>query len=203
MFNLPSNSGEVFDAVCAETMHFVHPTALVAEGAELGSNVCIGPYTIIGEHVQIGQGTVIGAHVVIEGWTTIGEYNEIATGAIIGNVPQDLKFKGELSYVVIGHHNIIREYVTINRGTTGGGGVTRIGSHNLIMTSVHVAHDVQLGNHNIIANSSFSWWGAYFNTNTDKIVCYPSLWFGQAYSHYNLSDLCPNTWRPVLAGSRL
>ena len=153
MFNLPSNSGEVFDAVCAETMHFVHPTALVAEGAELGSNVCIGPYTIIGEHVQIGQGTVIGAHVVIEGWTTIGEYNEIATGAIIGNVPQDLKFKGELSYVVIGHHNIIREYVTINRGTTGGGGVTRIGSHNLIMTSVHVAHDVQLGNHNIIANA--------------------------------------------------
>ena len=131
----------------------IHPTALIADGAEIGLNVSIGPYSIIGEHVQIGQGTVVGSHVVIDGWTTIGECNEIATGAIIGNIPQDLKFKGEMSHVVIGDRNIIREYVTINRGTTGGGGVTRIGSHNLIMTSVHVAHDVQMGHHNIIANA--------------------------------------------------
>ncbi len=151
--------GSLFDPVdSAEsikftTCHDIHPTALIAPGAKISPDVSIGPYTLIGEHVSIGQGSVIGAHVVIDGWTTIGESNQISTGAIIGNCPQDLKFAGEVSSVTIGNNNTIREYVTINRGTTGGGGVTCIGNHNLIMTSVHVAHDVQMGHHNIIANA--------------------------------------------------
>lgn len=131
----------------------IHPTALIADGAEIAPDVTIGPYTLIGENVRIGQGTRIGAHVVIEGWTDIGEYNEIFTGAIIGNIPQDMKFQNEKSYVLIGNNNVIREYVTINRGTNGGGGTTRISHHNLIMTAAHVAHDVQIGNHNVIANA--------------------------------------------------
>lgn len=131
----------------------IHPTAIISPGAEIGPNVSIGPYTIIGENVVINNNTHIGAHVVIDGWTHIGEGNEIATGAIIGNIPQDLKFQGERSFVYIGNNNKIREYVTINRGTDGGGGQTKIGDNNLIMTSVHIAHDVQVGNHNIIANA--------------------------------------------------
>ena len=131
----------------------IHPTALISPGAQIASNVSIGPYTLIGENVSIGSGCVIGAHVVIDGWTSIGEGNQISTGAVIGNCPQDMKFNGEVSYVVMGNHNIIREYVTINRGTTGGGGITRIGNKNLLMTAVHVAHDVQIGHHNVIANA--------------------------------------------------
>ncbi|HAT4488357.1 TPA: acyl-ACP--UDP-N-acetylglucosamine O-acyltransferase [Legionella pneumophila] len=131
----------------------IHPTALISPYAKIGPNVSIGPYSIIGDNVSIGQGTTIGSHVSIQGWTQIGEDNQIETGAIIGAVPQDLKFAGEKSTVFIGNNNIIREYVTINRGTAGGGGETRVGNHNLIMTSVHVAHDVQMGNNNIIANA--------------------------------------------------
>ncbi|AMP90879.1 acyl-ACP--UDP-N-acetylglucosamine O-acyltransferase [Legionella pneumophila] len=133
--------------------HTIHPTALISPYAKIGPNVSIGPYSIIGDNVSIGQGTTIGSHVSIQGWTKIGEDNQIETGAIIGAVPQDLKFTGEKSTVFIGNNNIIREYVTINRGTAGGGGETRVGNHNLIMTSVHVAHDVQMGNNNIIANA--------------------------------------------------
>lgn|SRR5690606_28312917 len=132
----------------------VHPTAIVAPGAQLGVNVEIGPYSIIGENVVIGDGTKIGAHVVIEGWTTIGKNNRIYTGAIVGNEPQDLKFKGEKSYLTIGDNNIIREYATISRGTEGGGGETRIGNNNLIMSYVHVAHDVQMGSHIVISHGS-------------------------------------------------
>ncbi|MFO9558388.1 acyl-ACP--UDP-N-acetylglucosamine O-acyltransferase [Legionella pneumophila serogroup 1] len=131
----------------------IHPTALISPYAKIGPNVSIGPYSIIGDNVSIGQGTTIGSHVSIQGWTQIGEDNQIETGAIIGAVPQDLKFAGEKSTVFIGNNNIIREYVTINRGTAGGGGETHVGNHNLIMTSVHVAHDVQMGNNNIIANA--------------------------------------------------
>lgn len=131
----------------------IHPTALIAPGAKIGSDVSIGPYTIIGEHVIIGQGTTIASHVTIDGWTQIGERNQIGIGSIIGGIPQDLKFQGEVSTVFIGNDNIIREYVTINRGTTGGGGETRLGDNNVIMTSVHIAHDVIMGNHNIISNA--------------------------------------------------
>ena len=130
----------------------IHPTAIIADGACIGRNVHIGPYSIIGENVTIGDDCVIHSHVVIEGWTTIGYRNQIFTGAIIGNIPQDLKFIGEQSFVTIGDDNIIREYVTINRGTTGGGGKTSIGNHNLLMTGSHLAHDVLIGNHNIIVN---------------------------------------------------
>lgn len=132
----------------------VHPTAIVAPGARLGAHVEVGPYTIIGENVQIGDWTKIGSHAIIEGWTTIGSRCKIYSGAVVGNDPQDLKFRGEKSYLFIGDDNIIREYATISRGTEGGGGETRIGNGNLIMSYVHVAHDVQMGNHNVIAHGT-------------------------------------------------
>ncbi|KTD44926.1 acyl-ACP--UDP-N-acetylglucosamine O-acyltransferase [Legionella quateirensis] len=132
----------------------IHPTALIAPGAKIGSDVTVGPYSIIGEHVRIGQGTTIASHVTVEGWTHIGERNYIGIGSIVGGIPQDLKFKGEISKVFIGNDNVIREYVTINRGTAGGGGETFIGNSNVFMTYVHVAHDVSVGNNNIFSNSS-------------------------------------------------
>lgn len=131
----------------------IHPTAIIASGAQLGPDVAIGPYSIIGENVSIGAHTLVGSHVVIEGNTTIGERNQICTGAIIGNAPQDLKFDGEETFVTIGNDNIIREYVTINRGTQGGGSITRIGDHNVLLTAMHVAHDVWIKNHVVISNS--------------------------------------------------
>lgn len=135
------------------TPNQIHPTALIAPGAKIGPNVSIGPYSIIGENVRIAQGTSIASHVTIEGWTEIGERNQIGTGSIIGGIPQDLKFNGEISKVFIGDDNIIREYVTINRGTRGGGGKTCIGNHNVLMISAHVGHDVLIGNHNVISNA--------------------------------------------------
>lgn len=132
----------------------IHPTALVSRHAQIAADVEIGPYTIIGDHVRIDEGTIIGAHVVIEGWTAIGKRNQIYHGAIVGNVPQDLKFNGEKSKLTIGDDNIIREYATISRGTTGGGGETHIGNNNLIMSYVHVAHDVQIGAHNVLAHAA-------------------------------------------------
>ena len=143
----PQQSAEYVSA-----LHKIHPTAIIAPGAELGPNVTVGPFSVIGEHVKIGADTQIGPHVVIDGWTSIGQRNQIATGTIIGNIPQDLKFCGEESYVVIGHENIIREYVTINRGTESGGLITSIGDNNVIMTSAHIAHDVKINNHTIISN---------------------------------------------------
>ena len=131
----------------------IHSTAVIAPGAKIGPDVSIGPYSIIGENVIIGQGTSIASHVTIEGWTQIGERNQIGIGAILGGTPQDLKYADEISRVFIGNDNIIREYVTINRGTKGGGGETRLGNHNVIMTSAHIAHDVTMGNHNIISNA--------------------------------------------------
>ena len=131
----------------------VHETAIVKPGAKIGKNVEIGPYTIIEENVEIGEGTVIGPHVVIDGWTRIGKNNEIFHGASIGRVPQDMKFKGEKSYVFIGDNNVIRENVTIHRGTEEGGSETRIGNNNFIMAYCHVAHDCQLGNNIIMSNA--------------------------------------------------
>lgn len=132
----------------------VHETAIVYPGVKLGKNVEIGPYSVIGPNVEIGDNTVIGPHVVIEGWTTIGCHNKIFVGASIGLEPQDLKYHGEKSFIFIGDNNTIREYVTINRGTEGGGGETRIGNDNLIMAYCHVAHDCQLGNHIIMSNAA-------------------------------------------------
>ena len=132
----------------------IHPTALVDPLARIGSSVSIGPYTVIGPHVSIGPGTTIGAHCVIEGHTTIGRDNRIFQFNSIGAVPQDKKYAGEPCELVIGDRNTIREFCTLNIGSPGDLGVTRIGDDNWIMAYVHVAHDCLLGNHIIIANST-------------------------------------------------
>ena len=132
----------------------VHPSAVVHPKARLGPGVVIGPYAVIGEHVSIGARTRIGAHCVVEGRTTIGEENEIFTGAVIGSPPQDLKYRGEASTLTLGDRNKIREYVTMNPGTAGGGGATVLGSDCLLMAYSHVAHDCAIGNHVIMANSA-------------------------------------------------
>jgi UDP-N-acetylglucosamine acyltransferase len=130
----------------------IHETAVVHPGAKLGRNVVIGPYAVIGEHVEIGDNCEIGPHVAIDGWTAIGNGNRFFHGASIGFEPQDLKFNGEKSFLVIGDNNVFRENVTVHRGTEGGGGETRIGNDNLFMAYSHVAHDCQLGNHIVVAN---------------------------------------------------
>lgn len=129
-----------------------HPTAVVAPGAELGSGVQVGPYAIIGPHVRIGDDTVVGPHVVIEGRTRIGTGNRFFQFAAIGAAPQDLKYKGEESELVIGDRNTFREFVTAHSGTTGGGMTTKIGHGNFLMNYVHIAHDCILGDANILAN---------------------------------------------------
>ena len=132
----------------------IHETAVVDRRAEIDSDVEIGPYSVIGACVKIGKGSRIRSHVVIEGRTSLGEGNVIFQFATVGSVPQDLKYKGEPSELVIGNHNTIREFVSINPGTTGGGMVTRVGDRNLLMMYCHIAHDCVLGNHNIIANGA-------------------------------------------------
>lgn len=131
----------------------VHPTAIVHPKAKLGAGVSVGPYSVIQERVSVGDGTSVGAHCVLEGQTTIGEDCEIFTGAVIGSIPQDLKYHGEESALVIGDRNKIREYVTINPGTEGGGNKTVLGSDCLLMAYSHVAHDCVVGDHVILANS--------------------------------------------------
>lgn len=132
----------------------IHETALIDVKAELHPDVEVGAYSIIGSQVRIGRGTRIKSHVVIEGNTILGEGNLIFQFATVGSVPQDLKYKGENSQLVIGNHNTIREFVSINPGTTGGGLVTRLGDHNLLMMYCHIAHDCILGNDNIVANGA-------------------------------------------------
>ena len=129
----------------------IHETAVIYPGARLGRDVEVGPYSVIGENVFIGDGTKIGSHVVIEGWTTIGKECRIHHGACVGNAPQDLKFKGEKTFVYIGDNTVIREFVTINRAT-GEGEETRIGSNCLLMGTVHIAHNCVVGNNVVISN---------------------------------------------------
>ncbi len=136
----------------ARTINKIHPTAIIEDGAQLADDVEVGPYSIIGGNVRIGRGTRIHSHVLITGWTTIGEDNQIFSGAVIGEAPQDLSYKGQESYAILGDRNQIREYVTIHRGAEEGG-KTLIGSDNLIMNYVHIAHNCQLGNHIVIANT--------------------------------------------------
>jgi UDP-N-acetylglucosamine acyltransferase len=131
----------------------IHKTALIDPKAKISSNVEIGPYTIIGPNVEIEENTIIHSHVNISGHTKIGKENKIFPFASIGNDPQDLKFNGEETNLIIGNNNIIREYVTINPGTAGGGGETKIENNCLLMISSHVAHDCQVGNNVIIANN--------------------------------------------------
>ena len=132
----------------------MQPTGIVHPGARIGSDVVVGAYSVIGEHVSVGAGSQIMAHVHLDGWTEIGEHCHIYPFASIGGPPQHLQYKGEPTRVLIGHHNIIREYVTVNRGTVFGGGSTRIGNHNFLMAYVHIAHDCQLGDHLIMANAA-------------------------------------------------
>lgn len=132
----------------------IHPTAVVDKRAELDSSVEVGPFAVIGPQVKIGRGTRIGPHSVIEGDTTIGRDNHIFQFAALGAIPQDLKYAGEPTRLEIGDHNQIREFATVHLGTAGGGGVTRIANHCLLMANSHVAHDVKLGDSCILANSS-------------------------------------------------
>jgi len=132
----------------------IHPTAIIDPRARLAAGVVVGPYSVIGAEVEIGEGSSVGAHALIEGPTRIGRDNRIGAYAAIGGDPQDKKYHGERSELVIGHGNTIREFVTINRGTDEGGGVTHIRDDNWIMAYVHVAHDCTIGSHTILANNA-------------------------------------------------
>jgi UDP-N-acetylglucosamine acyltransferase len=132
----------------------IHPLAIVDPGAKLGKDVQIGAFSIIGAGVEIGSGTWIGPHVVINGSTRIGSDNRIYQFSSLGEAPQHLGYKGEPTWLEIGDRNIIREYCTLNRGSAGGGGVTRLGHDNFIMAYCHVAHDCQVGNRTIFANGT-------------------------------------------------
>ncbi len=127
--------------------------AVIHPRAELASDVEVGPYTVIGPDVIIGEGCWIGPHAVINGPTRIGRQNKIFQFASVGEIPQDKKFNGEATLLEIGDGNVIREFCTINRGTVQGGGTTRIGDDNWIMSYVHIAHDCQIGSHTVIANT--------------------------------------------------
>ena len=135
-------------------MSLIHPTALIAEGARLDPSVSVGPYAVIGANVTIGANTTIGAHCVIEGHTTLGQDNRVFQFASLGGAPQDKKYAGEPTRLVIGDRNTVREFCTFNTGTTQEDGVTRIGDDNWIMAYVHIAHDCVVGNQTILANNA-------------------------------------------------
>lgn len=132
----------------------IHPSAIIAPSAKLGVNVQIGPFCVIGDGVEIGDDCKIGPHVVIDGPTRIGQRNCFYQFSSIGADPQDKKFRGEDSALEIGDDNMFREFITINRGTGDGGGITRIGNGNWLMAYVHLAHDCRVGNHTIFANAA-------------------------------------------------
>lgn len=132
----------------------VHETARVHPKATLGAGTTVGPFVTIGEHVVIGQDCKVGASTVIDGWTEVGDRTEIYPFASVGLAPQDLKFRGEPTRLVIGRENVFREFVTIHRGTAGGGGVTTIGHNNLFMAYAHIAHDCHVGHYTIFGNGA-------------------------------------------------
>jgi len=132
----------------------IHPTTLIHPGAKIGAEVEIGPFCTIGEHVSIGAGTRIKSHVSIDGWTEIGEGCAFYPFSSIGEPPQDLKFKGEISHLRIGKNNVFREFMTVNRGTEHGGGETVIGDNNFFMAYSHIAHDCRIGHHVVLANAA-------------------------------------------------
>lgn len=132
----------------------IHPSAIIDPGAQLGSKVAIGAYSIIGEHVQIADNTVIGPHVVISGRTRIGRDNRIFQFCSLGEAPQDKKYDGEPTCLEIGDRNTIREFCTLNIGTAQDVGITRVGDDNWIMAYVHIAHDVRVGNRTVLANNA-------------------------------------------------
>jgi UDP-N-acetylglucosamine acyltransferase len=130
----------------------IHPTAVIDPASEISTSADIGPYCIVGADVRIGAGTRLMAHIYVEGPTSIGDDNVFFPYSSVGVAPQDLKYKGERSETQIGHRNKIREFVTIHRGTEGGGMVTRIADDNLLMAYTHVAHDANIGSHTVLAN---------------------------------------------------
>ena len=130
----------------------IHATANVEPGAQIGEGTIVGPHATVGEHVRIGANCRIGASAVVDGWTDIGDETEIYPFASIGLIPQDLKFRGEKTRLLVGRRNIFREFVTVHRGTQGGGGVTEIGDRNVFMAYVHIAHDCRVGNDTIFGN---------------------------------------------------
>jgi UDP-N-acetylglucosamine acyltransferase len=132
----------------------IHKTAIIDPKAKISSSVEIGPYVIIGPNVEIGNNSIIQSHSNIVGYTSIGKNNNIYPFASIGNAPQDMKYNGEKTKLIIGDNNTIREYVTINPGTIIGGGLTKVGNKNLIMISAHIAHDCIVGNNIVIANNA-------------------------------------------------
>lgn len=135
-------------------MSGIHPTAIVAEGAEIDPSASVGAYTVVGPHVKVGAGTTIGPHCVIEGHTTVGRDNRIFQFSSLGAIPQDKKYAGEPCELVIGDRNTIREFCTFNIGSPGGGGVTRVGNDNWLMAYVHLAHDCVIGNNTTFANNA-------------------------------------------------
>lgn len=135
-------------------MSAIHPTAIVDPSARLAANVTVGAYSVVGAEVEIGAGCAVAPHALIQGPARIGRNNRIGAFASVGGDPQDKKYTGERSELIIGDGNTIHEFVTINRGTAEGGGVTRIGDDNWIMAYVHIAHDCQVGSHTIFANNA-------------------------------------------------
>jgi UDP-N-acetylglucosamine acyltransferase len=129
----------------------IHPTATIHPKAELVQDVDIGPYAVIGEHVRLGEGTRVGPHAVIDGWTAIGRHCDVGVGAVLGGSPQDLKYRGQRSFLRVGDHSCIREYVTVHRSAEEDG-TTSIGSRVFLMAYTHVGHDCRLGNHVIMVN---------------------------------------------------
>jgi len=132
----------------------IHPTAIISPQAEIGAGVSVGPYSIIGADVTLDEGVEVAGHVVIEGPCRIGGGTRVFPFASLGQPPQDLKYAGERTELMIGERNTIRESVTMNRGTAGGGGVTKVGSDNLFMAQSHIAHDCVVGSHNVFANAA-------------------------------------------------
>jgi UDP-N-acetylglucosamine acyltransferase len=132
----------------------VHPTAIIEEGAEIGADCAIGPYCVVGPDAVLGEGVTLHSHVALAGLTRVGPGTAIWPFASIGHAPQDLKYRGERTELVIGANNRIREHVTMNPGTAGGGGITRVGDGNLFMMSVHVGHDCRIGDGCILANNA-------------------------------------------------
>lgn len=132
----------------------IHPTAIIADGAQLGENVSIGAYCCVGSQVVLDDGVQLHSHVVVDGRTRVGANTRIFPFASIGHIPQDLKYKGEASELVIGRDNTIREHVTMNPGTEGGGMLTEVGNHCLFMVGAHVAHDCRIGDHVIFVNNA-------------------------------------------------
>ncbi|MGH7854744.1 MAG: acyl-ACP--UDP-N-acetylglucosamine O-acyltransferase [Candidatus Binatia bacterium] len=135
-------------------MSRIHPTAIVDPDADLDSEVEVGAFSVIGAGVKIGKASKIHSHAAIQGRTTMGQGNIIFPFATVGSAPQDLKYRGEASELIIGNRNTIREYVSLNPGTTGGGMVTRVGDQNLFMMYCHIAHDCGVGDRNVIANGA-------------------------------------------------